>query len=169
MITGYSRDSPVSDPCDAVLLKLSKKETAAVEAVLDIALNGGGGLVQSSDITARQGIPPRYLEPILQKLGRADILVGVRGPGGGYRLARERRRITLWQMLRAMRAEPSPVAAPAEGGETSAPRAALGRALAVIEDDLRRRVDAITVEDLCWERGRPSPSGRRAASGDFVI
>ena len=150
-----------------MLLKLSKKEAAAVEAVLDIALNGGGGLVQSSDITARQGIPPRYLEPILQKLGRADILVGVRGPGGGYRLARERRRITLGQMLRAMRAEPVP--APPEGGEIPAPRAALARALAAIEDELRRRVDAITVEDLCWEPGRPSPSGRRAASGDFVI
>ncbi len=140
-----------------MLLKLSKKETAAIEAVLDIALNGGGALVQSADITARLGIPPRYLEPILQKLGRAGVLVGVRGPGGGYRLARERRRITLWQLVDAMRSEADAAA--------SATAGALANALADIETDLRARLDAVTIEELCWGKKPPRQAPRR----DFVI
>ncbi len=140
-----------------VLLKLSKKEIAAIEAVLDIALNGGGALVQSADITARQGIPPRYLEPILQKLGRSGVLVGVRGPGGGYRLARERRRITLWQLVDAMRSEGE---AAAEANSNT-----LANALADIETDLRARLDAVTIEDLCWGKTAPKQAPRR----DFII
>jgi Rrf2 family protein len=140
-----------------VLLKLSKKEIAAIEAALDIALNGGGALVQSADITARQGIPPRYLEPILQKLGRAGVLVGVRGPGGGYRLARERRRITLWQLVDAMRGEAE--------AEVSASLETLAHALADIETDLRARLDAVTIEELCWGKKPPERGPRR----DFVI
>ncbi|MDP6952986.1 MAG: Rrf2 family transcriptional regulator [Alphaproteobacteria bacterium] len=140
-----------------MLLKLSKKEIAAIEAALDIALNGGGALVQSADITARQGIPPRYLEPILQKLGRAGVLVGVRGPGGGYRLARERRRITLWQLVDAMRGEAE--------AEVSASLETLAHALADIETDLRARLDAVTIEELCWGKKPPERGPRR----DFVI
>lgn len=140
-----------------MLLKLSKKEIAAIEAVLDIALNGGGALVQSADITARQGIPPRYLEPILQRLGRSGVLVGVRGPGGGYRLARERRRITLWQLVDAMRSEAEAAAEPNSN--------TLANALADIERDLRARLDAVTIEDLCW--GKTTP--RQAPNRNFVI
>ena len=65
------------------MLKLSKKMLFAIEAVVDIAYNAAGEPVQSRDITARQGIPKRYLEQTLQQLVRADILVGVRGPRGG--------------------------------------------------------------------------------------
>lgn len=79
---------------------LSERAMLAVDAVLDIALHGLHGPVQAADITARQGIPKRSLEPVLQKLTRAGILGGVRGPKGGYRLARERRRITVADILR---------------------------------------------------------------------
>ena len=140
-----------------MLLKLSKKEIAAIEAVLDIALNGGGALVQSADITARQGIPPRYLEPILQKLGRSGVLVGVRGPGGGYRLARERRRITLWQLVDAMRSEAEAAAEPNSN--------TLANALADIETDLRARLDGVTIEELCWGKKPP----KHAPNRNFVI
>ena len=80
----------------------SKKTLFAIEAVLDIAYNAGGEPVQSSEITARQGIPRRYLEQTLQALVRANILVGVRGPRGGYRLARERRRISVGDIVRVV-------------------------------------------------------------------
>ena len=74
----------------------------AIEAVLDIAYNGGGRPVLSRDIGERQGIQPRYLEPVLQALVREGILVGVRGPRGGYRLARERRQVTLGDVVRVL-------------------------------------------------------------------
>ena len=84
------------------MLSFSKKLLYAIEAVADIAYNTGGEPVQSGDITQRQGIPRRYLEPVLQQLVRAGILAGVRGPKGGYRLARERRRITLGDITRVV-------------------------------------------------------------------
>src|SRR5215472_13046096 len=77
------------------MIRLTKKLLFAIEAVLDIAYNGGHSPVRSTEITERQGIPRRYLEPVLQELVRHKILLGIRGPSGGYRLARERRRISL--------------------------------------------------------------------------
>ena len=74
---------------------LSKKLYYAVEAVLYIAYNAGRGPIASRDIAAKQGLPPRYLEQLMQKLVRGGILRGVRGPHGGYTLARERRRISV--------------------------------------------------------------------------
>jgi Rrf2 family iron-sulfur cluster assembly transcriptional regulator len=73
----------------------SKKLFYAVEAVLYIAYNAGTGPISSRDIAAKQNLPPRYLEQLMQKLVRAGILRGVRGPNGGYVLARERRRVTV--------------------------------------------------------------------------
>lgn len=84
---------------------LSKKLYYAVEAVLYIAYNAGRGPIASRDIAARQGLPPRYLEQLMQKLVRGGILRGVRGPHGGYLLARERRRITVGDICEVL-AEP---------------------------------------------------------------
>ena len=85
------------------MIRLTKKLLFAIEAVLDIAYNGGRVPVRSSEITEREGIPRRYLEPVLQELVRQKILLGIRGPSGGYRLARERRRISLGDIVRTVR------------------------------------------------------------------
>ena len=86
------------------MIRPTKKMLFAIEAVLDIAYHAGGEPVQSREITRRQGIPRRYLEQTLQQLVRANILVGVRGPRGGYRLARERRRISVGEIVTVVRA-----------------------------------------------------------------
>jgi Rrf2 family protein len=52
-------------------------------------------------LAARHRLPPRHLEPVLQALVRDGILKGIRGPHGGYELARERNRITADDILRA--------------------------------------------------------------------
>src|ERR1700691_5629350 len=77
------------------MLRLSRKTLLALAAVIDIAYNARPEPVQSKEITERQGVPQRYLEQVMQQLVRAGILKGVRGPRGGYRLARERRRISV--------------------------------------------------------------------------
>ncbi len=131
------------------MLTPSKKTLFAIEAVLDIAYNSGGEPVQSSEITARQGIPRRYLEQTLQALVRADILVGVRGPRGGYRLARERRRISVGDIVRVVQFTETG-AVP----EDDMPRSDIG--LKVIQpmwDDLQtalmERLDALSIDTLC--------------------
>jgi Rrf2 family iron-sulfur cluster assembly transcriptional regulator len=80
---------------------LSRKAALAIAAVLDIALHSRGQTVSAKALAARHGLPPRHLEPVLQALVHQGILRGVRGPRGGYELARERRRITAEEILRA--------------------------------------------------------------------
>ena len=82
------------------MFRLSRKTLLALEAVIDIAYNARPEPVQAKEITARQGVPQRYLEQVMQQLVRAGILKGVRGPRGGYRLARERRRISVGDVVR---------------------------------------------------------------------
>ena len=77
------------------MFKVQKKVIYAIEAVVDIALNSGPGPVQNEAIAKRQGIPKRYLEQTLQILVKNNILVGSRGPKGGYSLAKERRKIKI--------------------------------------------------------------------------
>ena len=59
---------------------ISRKAALAIEAVLYVALNAVDRTVRSGEITQRQSVPQRYLEPVLQALVREGVLVGVRGP-----------------------------------------------------------------------------------------
>ena len=56
--------------------------------------------LRAKALAARHKLPPRHLETLLQGLAHAKILKGVRGPRGGYELARERRRITVGEIVR---------------------------------------------------------------------
>ncbi len=82
---------------------LSRKALLAVAAVTDVALHARGRLVSAKDLAARHDLPARHLEPVLQALVREGILKGVRGPRGGYELARERKRISVDDILKAAR------------------------------------------------------------------
>ena len=151
------------------MFRLSKKLLFAIEAVVDIAYNAGGTPVQSSEITRRQGIPRRYLEQVLQQLVRAGILSGVRGPRGGYRLARERRRITIGQIVRVIRTMDS-VGDPME--ETAG--SDLGRRIVrplwqEVQEDMMRRLDEVTIDDLCRQAQDAGLARETDTTIDFCI
>src|SRR3954471_24314929 len=80
---------------------LPRKGVLAITAVIDIALNARSRPVAAKALATRHRLPPRHLEPVLQALVRHGILTGIRGPRGGYELAREERRITVEEILRA--------------------------------------------------------------------
>ena len=71
-------------------------------ALADIALHGQDGLVSLGDIAERQSISLPYLEQLFVKLRRADLVTSVRGPGGGYRLARPATEIRVSDVLAAV-------------------------------------------------------------------
>src|ERR1044071_2554330 len=83
------------------MVLLSRKSLLAVAAVIDVAVHGQERPVSAKALAARQALPARHLEPVLQALVRMGILKGIRGPRGGYELARDRRRITADEILRA--------------------------------------------------------------------
>ena len=80
---------------------LPRKGLLAIAAVVDVALNARERPVSSRKLAARHNLPPRHLEPVLQALVHEGIFHGVRGPRGGYELARERKRISVADILRA--------------------------------------------------------------------
>ena len=83
-------------------MKLSTKGRYAMIALVDIALSQDKGLVPVADISRRQSISLPYLEQLFVKLRRAKLVDSVRGPGGGYRLARPPSEIRVVEVLQAV-------------------------------------------------------------------
>jgi Rrf2 family protein len=80
---------------------LPRKGLLAIAAVIDVAVQAPGCPISAKTLAARHALPPRHLESVLQNLVREGILKGIRGPRGGYELAREARRVTANDILRA--------------------------------------------------------------------
>lgn len=145
------------------MLRPSKKLVLALEAVTDIAFHGGDEPVQSQDIARRLRLPRRYLEQVMQQLVRAGILRGVRGPRGGYRLARERRRVSVADVVRVVRGIEEPPSHDELGSSSDLGQLVVGPFWAHTEQDLMRRLDRVTIEDLCRrseDQGIRSEAGR---------
>ena len=151
------------------MLKPSKKLALALEAVTDIAFHGGAEPVQSQDIARRLGLPRRYLEQVMQQLVRAGILRGVRGPRGGYRLARERRRITVGQVVRVVQGSEEVVEEAGPVSESDLGARVMAPFWQDIEQDLMRRLEEVTIEDLCQKAGDAGIESDARRSIDFVI
>lgn len=150
-------------------MRLTKKLMFAIEAVLDIAFHTADTPVQSKEIADRQGIPRRYLEQVLQQLVRAKILRGVRGPRGGYRLAKERRRITLADIVAVvheMEGGRDPLTDPA-GSELG--HAVLRPIWQELEEHAMERLSHTTIEDLCAAAERAGLESQARNQFDFSI
>jgi Rrf2 family iron-sulfur cluster assembly transcriptional regulator len=83
-------------------MKLSTKGRYAMVALCDIALQDQGKLVTLGEIAGRQDISLPYLEQLFVKLRRGGLVKSVRGPGGGYRLARPATEIRVAEILAAV-------------------------------------------------------------------
>jgi Rrf2 family transcriptional regulator, iron-sulfur cluster assembly transcription factor len=150
------------------MILLSRRSVLAIAAVVDIALHARPSPVAAKMLAARHNLPPRHLETVLQALVRLGILKGVRGPRGGYELARERRRITAAEIVRA---------AIAVTGEENVPPLPESRLVDEVVAPLVARaseafladLDAVTVEDLCREAEEGRVFGGVASDADFTI
>jgi Rrf2 family protein len=127
---------------------LSRRSVLAVTAVVDVALHSRLTPVDAKTLAARHKLQPRHLETLLQGLVHAKILRGVRGPRGGYELAREHRRITVGEIVRTAMSLST-----ADPEDLDANSVLLER---VIDPAVRRagetflaNLDAITVEQMC--------------------
>jgi Rrf2 family protein len=89
-------------------LRISAKGEYALKAVLDLSLQPSRRIVPIQEIAARQGIPQRYLEQVLQALKRAGLLASRRGAAGGYQLTRHADDITAGDVLRAVEGAQAP-------------------------------------------------------------
>ena len=83
-------------------MKLSTKGRYAMVALADLALQDSDALLSLTDLAKRQDISLPYLEQLFVKLRRAGLVDSVRGPGGGYRLARAASDIRVSEILTAV-------------------------------------------------------------------
>jgi len=83
-------------------MKLTTRGRYAVTAMLDLAIHGSERPISLADISGRQEISLSYLEQLFAKLRRGDLVSSVRGPGGGYRLARSEDRIFVAEIIDAV-------------------------------------------------------------------
>ncbi len=151
------------------MIRLSKKLLFAIEAVVDIAYHAGPGPVRSVDISRRQGIPRRYLEQVLQQLVHHGILAGQRGPKGGYRLARERRRITVGQIIRIVRSLEGTVDPASESNGSEIGIKVVRPLWTDMQREILERFDKLTIEDLCQRARKKGISSEAAKVHDFSI
>lgn len=84
------------------MLRLSKKGEYGVRAMFEIARNFGRGPITIREIAEKQEIPIPYLEQLLNRLRRGGLIKSVRGPGGGYVLARNPRNTNLGEVLNVL-------------------------------------------------------------------
>ena len=144
---------------------LSRRSYLALAAVADIAIHARTAPVAAKALAARLELPPRHLEALLQGLVRANILKGVRGPRGGYELARERRRITAGSVLRSL---------PGDNGTEKTDNCRLVReVIAPIVEAAGKvfldELDTITLDDICRRMEDLKLCEEKSLGPDFAI
>jgi Rrf2 family protein len=150
------------------MILLSRRSQLAIAAVVDVALHARPSPVAAKALAARHHLPPRHLETLLQALVKAGILKGVRGPRGGYELARERRRISAGEIVRAAMADGL------EDGSAPEPESRLVEFVIEPLVDLAgqkflQELDAVTVDDLCSRAAATSVFEEMRSGADFTI
>ena len=146
------------------MFKIQKRIIYAIEAVVDIALNSGLQPVQNISIAKRQRIPKRYLEQTLQILVKKNILVGSRGPKGGYRLARERRKIKISEIIKTVSDDESK-----EICKSELSRKVIEPMINNISDKCFKFLDEISVEEICKIAKEKKLQKHPDKKVDFVI
>jgi Rrf2 family iron-sulfur cluster assembly transcriptional regulator len=151
------------------MLRPSKKLVLALEAVTDIAFHGGPEPVQSHDIATRLKLPRRYLEQVMQHLVRAGVLRGVRGPRGGYRLAREKRRISVGDVVRVVRGIEESAREDMPASSSALGRRVIGPFWATTEREMMDRLDRVSIADLCDRAEDQGVVSEAQRSMDYAI
>lgn len=150
------------------MIILSRRSLLAIAAVVDIALHARPSPVAAKYLAARHNLPPRHLETMLQALVKAGILKGVRGPRGGYEIARERRRITAGDIVRAAMATTGEDAMPPIP-ESQLVDVVVGPMVAQAGSAFLKELDAVTVDDLCRQADQSAVFTEPLATADFTI
>ena len=131
-------------------MMISTRGRYCLRVMIDLAEHQGEGYIRMKEVAQRQGISLKYLEKILPALAKSNIVDGIQGKGGGYRLTRKPEEYTLGEILRLTEGSLAPVAC-LECGAAPCDRASECRTLPVWTE-LHRRIneylDSVTVADL---------------------
>jgi len=133
-------------------MKLSTKARYALRAMVDLAAHSEQTPVSRREIADRQSISPHYLEQLFAKLRDVGLIEAVRGPGGGYRLAKRADEITAGEVVRAVEDVLSPVACLLADPDLQcerAPSCPTQRVWKELGERVSQYLDSLSLADLC--------------------
>ncbi len=144
-------------------MRISTRGRYALRAMLDLALHDDEGPVLRHDIATRQEISADYVAQLFQHLCAVGLVKGVKGPGGGYRLAHDPSTIRVGDIVRAVEGPIATVeCAAASPGSQSTCRRAEGCTTRLLwtrlSEVITQFLDAITLKELCDQARRRNSS-----------
>lgn len=129
---------------------ISTKGRYALRVMIDLAEHQAAGHIPLKEVAARQDISEKYLESIIKLLVKANVLSGLRGKGGGYKLTKTPEQYTVGSILRLTEESLAPVAC-LESGAAPCPKAAECRTFSMwqgLDKVINEYLDNVTVADL---------------------
>lgn len=129
-------------------MKLSTRSTYGMRALVELGLAGGFTPVSAAAIAKRQGLSVAYLEQLLHRLKRQGIVASIRGPRGGYVLAKEPQQITMADVVKVL---------DGVNGKAKEPHRHAQRITQAVwrcvHERLTQSLSEVTLQDLCDEAG----------------
>jgi Rrf2 family protein len=132
-----------------IALTFSAKTQYALVSLMELAaIHDQGGVLQVGEIAQRQSIPDRYLEQMLTALRRSHILRSLRGPKGGYQLARPPAQVRLAEIVACLEGEPET----SPNGRPSPEFQVLAQLEQQLQQARQRLLEDTTLQDLLDRR-----------------
>lgn len=133
---------------------VSTRGRYALRVIIDLAENAGDGHVPMREVAERQGLSLKYLERILPLLVSANLVEGVHGKGGGYRLSKSPSKISVGEVLRITEGDIAPVAC-LENNAVECEHINDCRTLPVwkgLNDRINEYLDSVSIADLMKDK-----------------
>lgn len=133
-------------------MKVSKKGEYALRAMIYLSLNYKKGTIQIQKIAERAKIPKKFLEQILLELKKAGLLQSIRGSGGGYRLIKSPREISLARVIRIIDGPLAPLSCVSQWAHVGCPEekdCGLHSVMLDVRNAIVRILEGITFADVC--------------------
>jgi len=135
-------------------MMVSTRGRYALRVIIDLAENAGDGHVPMREVAERQGLSLKYLERILPLLVSANLVEGVHGKGGGYRLSKDPSKISVGEVLRITEGDIAPVAC-LENNAVECEHINDCRTLPVwkgLNDRINEYLDSVSIADLMKDK-----------------
>ena len=133
---------------------VSTRGRYALRVIIDLAENSGNGHVPMREVAERQGLSLKYLERILPLLVSANLVEGIHGKGGGYRLSKDPSKISVGEVLRITEGDIAPVAC-LENNAVECEHINDCRTLPVwkgLNDRINEYLDSVSIADLMKDK-----------------
>ncbi|MFW6015418.1 MAG: RrF2 family transcriptional regulator [bacterium] len=136
-------------------MKISTKGRYGLRAMVDLAVHlENGDVVTISSISERQDISKNYLEQVFSPLRKSGLVIGVKGPQGGYVLGRVPEKITIGEILRTLEGKLFEIEEQKDDSDNIIKKCVYNTVWNVLDERINEVVDNITIKDLVEEYKR---------------